>query len=732
MKKKFTVSIFLLLYFFSFNQKSSAEWFQLPINSNAYLTAIYFIDSNIGFIGGITGYLAKTTDGGLNWNLQDPGFASPFVRDISFVNAETGYLCGDAGHIKKTTNGGASWFSLTTNTTSGIYGIDAVDEFNVYASVVNGTILRSSNAGADFQTVPVSSNQLLTIDFSSRDTGYTAGQGGVVYKTIDAGQSWTSLNASTLNNFWDICALNNNSLYLAAYYGTLRNSNDAGQNFKSSFGNNYLFEDISMENSMIGYTCALYGFINKTTNGGATWKAQTSGTSESLNEIFFLNATTGFVVGTNGTLLKTTDGGDDFKIALLSPNNREVLTTGASFKIQWSCVFSGNVKLEYSVNNGSSWNVIANSVPAESFEYNWTIPSAYSSFCKVRITSVENPTLADESDGIFSILTSNPFYNVPELTYYKFNNGSNTTPNYAVPGEITGVADISGMTLQNGGLADSALVGQGGNGISNNVFTNWATYLPPGGWTIGFWVNNVSLGTDPTNAVFLFTDITANNLRCYYGGALGLTEIDTAIMFRCNGMSNIRIPVVQGQTYYIHLVYEKFPAAVKVYVNGELTQNVPQDPLLIIGNGPFTIGAYADAQSSLAQNMRVDEFRVYNRSLDQSEISATWNTTFNKIITNVNIQNSSNPGSFKLYDNYPNPFNPVTNLEFGISEVGFVSLKVFDVAGKEVAVIVNEVLTPGKYKYQFSTVNYQLSSGVYFYELRSGEFVETKRMVLLK
>jgi photosystem II stability/assembly factor-like uncharacterized protein len=86
-----------------------------------------------------------------------------------------------------------------------------------------------------------------------------------------------------------------------------------------------------MENSMIGYTCALYGFINKTTNGGATWKAQTSGTSESLNEIFFLNATTGFVVGTNGTLLKTTDGGDDFKLALLSPNNREVLITGSSF-----------------------------------------------------------------------------------------------------------------------------------------------------------------------------------------------------------------------------------------------------------------------------------------------------------------------------------------------------------------------------------------------------------------
>ena len=732
MKKHLTISFFLIFFFYNFNNYLTAEWQQVPTNSNAYLTAIFFIDSNTGFIGGINGYLAKTTDGGLNWHIKDPGFASPFVRDISFVNSETGYLCGDAGHIKKSTNGGESWFSLTTNTTSGIYGIDAVDEFNIYASVVNGTILRSSNAGADFQTVSVSSNQLLTIDFSSRDTGYTAGQGGVVYKTIDAGQSWTSLEASTLNNFWDICALNNNSLYLAAYYGTLRNTNDAGQNFKSSFGNNMLFEGITMANTMIGYTCGNSGILNKTTDGGDIWTAQTSGTSESLNEIFFLNAMTGFAVGTNGTLLKTTDGGDDFKIALLSPNNREVLTTGSSFKIQWSCIFSGNVELEYSINNGSSWNIIASSVPVESFEYNWSIPSAYSSFCKVRITSVENPALTDESDGKFSILTSNPFYNVPELLYYKFNDGSNTTPNYAVPGEITGVANISGMTLQNGGLADSCLAGQGGNGITNKVTTNWATYLPPGGWTIGFWVSNISLGSDPTNAVFLFTDITANNLRCYYGGALGFTDTDTAIMFRCNGMSNIRIPVVQGQTYYIHLVYEKFPAAVKVYVNGKLTQDIPQSPLLFIGNGPFTIGAYADANSSLSQNMLIDEFRVYNRSLNQAEISATWNTTFSKIITDVNIPDAILPGIFILYDNYPNPFNPVTIIRYYLGKESFVKLKVFNSLGKEVSTLVNEYQNEGNYSYKFSLVNSQLSSGIYFYKIEAGDFTETKKMMILK
>jgi photosystem II stability/assembly factor-like uncharacterized protein len=100
----------------------------------------------------------------------------------------------------------------------------------------------------------------------------------------------------------------------------------------------------------------------------------------------------------------------------------------------------------------------------------------------------------------------------------------------------------------------------------------------------------------------------------------------------------------------------------------------------------------------------------------------------------VGIQNISTeiPVEFSLKQNYPNPFNPTTNLEFGISELGFVTLKIYNSLGLEVATIVNETLTPGTYNYQFSTINYQLASGIYFYKLEAGSFTETKRMILLK
>jgi len=98
----------------------------------------------------------------------------------------------------------------------------------------------------------------------------------------------------------------------------------------------------------------------------------------------------------------------------------------------------------------------------------------------------------------------------------------------------------------------------------------------------------------------------------------------------------------------------------------------------------------------------------------------------------INILNTGNftPGNFTLYQNYPNPFNPVTNLGFGISKSGFVTLKVYDVLGNEVAVLVNENKAPGYYNIQFDGSN--LSSGVYYYRLESSGFVQTKRMMLLK
>ena len=99
------------------------------------------------------------------------------------------------------------------------------------------------------------------------------------------------------------------------------------------------------------------------------------------------------------------------------------------------------------------------------------------------------------------------------------------------------------------------------------------------------------------------------------------------------------------------------------------------------------------------------------------------------LITGV-ANNTILANEFKLSQNYPNPFNPATTINYTIPKSGLVTLKVFDILGKEVASLVNGMVTAGSHSVNFNAS--QLSSGVYFYRIESGNFVDTKKMFLLK
>ncbi|MGQ9820182.1 MAG: T9SS type A sorting domain-containing protein, partial [Candidatus Kapaibacteriales bacterium] len=93
------------------------------------------------------------------------------------------------------------------------------------------------------------------------------------------------------------------------------------------------------------------------------------------------------------------------------------------------------------------------------------------------------------------------------------------------------------------------------------------------------------------------------------------------------------------------------------------------------------------------------------------------------------------PEYFSLEQNYPNPFNPSTNIEYRISSEAFVTLKVYDILGNEVATLVNEEKPAGKYKVNFSAADGNtsaLTSSVYFYQLKVGSLIQTRKMLLLK
>jgi len=115
-----------------------------------------------------------------------------------------------------------------------------------------------------------------------------------------------------------------------------------------------------------------------------------------------------------------------------------------------------------------------------------------------------------------------------------------------------------------------------------------------------------------------------------------------------------------------------------------------------------------------------------NYSYRLKQIDLDGSSSYSKIIE----VNTGTPNSFSLEQNYPNPFNPSTVIGYRLSVNSVVTLKVYDLPGREIATLVDEFKPAGKYEVEFNGKD--LSSGIYFYKLEAGNFIETKKMILLK
>jgi hypothetical protein len=122
--------------------------------------------------------------------------------------------------------------------------------------------------------------------------------------------------------------------------------------------------------------------------------------------------------------------------------------------------------------------------------------------------------------------------------------------------------------------------------------------------------------------------------------------------------------------------------------------------------------------------------------LDGTNNGDNWNFAANKTIsvtTATSVHNiSSVANNYSLSQNYPNPFNPTTNIKYGLTKTGFVTLKIYNLIGKEVATLVNQEQHEGTYTVSFKANEYGLTSGIYFYKISAGDFSEVRKMILTK
>ena len=159
----------------------------------------------------------------------------------------------------------------------------------------------------------------------------------------------------------------------------------------------------------------------------------------------------------------------------------------------------------------------------------------------------------------------------------------------------------------------------------------------------------------------------------------------------------------------------------KQYTIEQFDTNISSDVTTTSSGGPGPGGSRTERKPGIKSFITARQINVKNQL-----------NSFGITGVEEKENNFAVPTEFTLSQNYPNPFNPETTISYKVPEASQVSLKVYDVLGREVATLVNEYKQAGTYNSQFSIRNSQFSSGVYFYTLRAGAFVQTKKMMVMK
>jgi hypothetical protein len=135
--------------------------------------------------------------------------------------------------------------------------------------------------------------------------------------------------------------------------------------------------------------------------------------------------------------------------------------------------------------------------------------------------------------------------------------------------------------------------------------------------------------------------------------------------------------------------------------------------------GPFDKNVY---QVPFTLDIRSDDYSYW--------IDVTDDTTFSIVVGIEQQKGKQIPKEFSLYQNYPNPFNPSTSIEFDLPKTSEVTLNIFNILGEEVATLISGRLSAGSYSYDWDASGF--ASGVYLYHLTAGDFIATKKLILLK
>jgi photosystem II stability/assembly factor-like uncharacterized protein len=561
----------------------------------------------------------------------------------------------------------------------------------------DGTVYRKSKGSETWQKMgqaPVS--QANDYEFMGPDSGYVVGNGSTIHFTTNGGESWTP--QTTEYHFDD-------------------------------------FNAVGFSDSQNGFVVGTTGIIYKTSNGGSTWQYKEGlHTNPDYNDVYTDSGNVQ-IVGSNGTMIRSTNGGDSWTTVdsktgmclfdISMPNRRNGTAVG-----NYGTIITTS-------DSGVTWNAV-NSGTTRKLNTVAIDPENY----KNQYVGGDSGYIARSSDGGFSwaeeeVPTKQKinklFYADSTDIWAACDSGvilRRTNPpaapaNVKIDEVYSDSADINWE--QNSSLS---LVHLSGKSENDHDFSEMATI--PGNYS-QFTVTGLEEGT----RYWFFLQGEREGVKSGKSNTVSCrTKLITPALISVENSDSTTIAL-----FWHNNSLKSTEVHIDKYDSGYYNSNMYKREFKTLSDTGFTLQAIVDAEDTSYIDSDIEPGKTYHYRI--KVINDSTESFYSNVVsvrtTVTDIENhSSIPMEYSLSQNYPNPFNPSTKIKYSIpftTDAGNTTqrnttLKIYDVLGNEIATIVNENQPPGNYEYIWNTNN--ISSGVYFYVLRSGTFKQTKKMVLLR
>jgi photosystem II stability/assembly factor-like uncharacterized protein len=676
-------------------------------------------------------------DGGESWDTSNTGLQFPTTisrMHIDIAKSSPNILYAviydgmdNTPKAYKSINSGKNWFQISVGTQLGgnfgwgwidvgyyalCISVDPNDPDHVFIGNIE---LHETTNGADFTVRRIGGNtanqSVVHVDYHcliyapSDANALFIGCDGGIYKSPDNGASFINLN---------------NDISTIQFYRIASHPNN--------------------ENIMIGGAQDNWSSITFDLTSMIPWVAVTEYDGMECFFDYDYPDSIVYTASQNGRLWKSTDGGHSFnEIANI---NGSWITPFFMHPEDYLTLYSASNRILCSSNGGSNWSIISGSQPV--------VQHLVASMAQSKV----NPNNMILSGGAGSLpLPTNPEVKVSNDGGYTWIDVTANIPGEPrwIPRVVTHPSDTNTMYIVRSGLSENNKIYMTSN--LGDTWTNISGDLP----NLPCWDLFVDpFNTEPNNTNHLYAGMDVGVYRSIDGGIswqyvsedIPLLPVWDFDYVEYGYTAKLRVGTYGRSAYETEWYILQPPSAPFLIAPGNNSiidstsvlfvwkQSVPDVEKywfeLDINdqfNNSFIDSTLTDTSfiySSLQMNQRY-WWRVKAKNIvgwgDFSEVR-----TFD-VITGVESE-IQQPIEFSLMQNYPNPFNPVTTIKYSIKERSTVKLILYDVLGKEIKVLVNKEQDAGDYGIDFNAGN--LVSGIYFYQLKAGDFIETKKMVLLR